>query len=326
MKRGSFCFLMLFFVALSLWTMTVSEIQAQQQYPVRPIRLIVGAVPGGGQDITARIIAQKLSEYLGQPVVVENKAGAATMISGEAVARAKPDGYTLWLTASAMAINPSMYKKVPYDTIKDFAPISQVIAMPNVLVVHPSLPVKSVKEFIAYAESRPGQMNYASAGIGTAPHLSMELFLSMTGLKMVHVPYKGGQVTEVVSGYVPVMMMNTLMAVPFIRSGTLRALGVTSGMRSASVPDIPTIAEAGVPGYEAVQWYGILAPAGTPQEIITVLHENIVRALKDPGVKKLLMNDGAEPIGTSPEEFSALIRAEMEKWSKIIRSAGIAGQ
>ena len=326
MKLGSFRFPMLCFAALSCWLMTVSDVQAQQQYPVRPIRLIVGAVPGGGQDITARIIAQKLGEYLGQPVVVENKAGAATMISGETVAHAAPNGYTLWLTASAMAINPSMYKKVPYDTVKDFAPISQVITMPNVLVVHPSLPVKSVKEFISYAGSRPGQINYASAGVGTAPHLSMELFLSMTGLKMVHVPYKGGQVTEVVSGYVPVMMMNTLMAVPFIRSGTLRALGVTSSERAASVPDIPTIAEAGVPGYEAVQWYGILAPAGTPREIITILHGAIVRALKDPGVRKLLMNDGAEPIGTSPEEFSAFIHSEMDKWAKIIRGAGIEGQ
>jgi tripartite-type tricarboxylate transporter receptor subunit TctC len=286
----------------------------------------VGAVPGGGQDITARIIAQKMSEYLGQQVVVENKAGAATMISGEAVARSAPNGYTLWLTASALAINPSMYKKVPYDALKDFIPISQVIAMPNVLVVHPSLPVKSVKELISYSRSRPGQINYASAGVGTAPHLSMELFLSMTGLNMVHVPYKGGQVTDVVGGYVPIMMMNTLMAVPFIRNGTLRALGVTSSERTASAPDVPTIDEAGVPGYEAVQWYGILAPTATPREIITTIHGAIVRALKDPGVRKLLMNDGAEPIGSSPEEFSAFIRSETEKWAKIVRNAGIVGQ
>ena len=326
MKMKSHRFLMLFFAVLPCWIVTTSNVQAQQQYPVHPIRLVVGAVPGGGQDITARIIAQKMSEYLGQQVIVENKAGAATMISGEAVARSAPNGYTLWLTASAMAINPSMYKKVPYDTLKDFVPISQVIAMPNVLVVHPSLPVKSVKELIAYSKSRPGQINYASAGVGTAPHLSMELFLSMTGLSMVHVPYKGGQVTDVVGGYVPIMMMNTLMAVPFIRNGTLRALGVTSSGRTASAPDIPTIDEAGVPGYEAVQWYGILAPAGTPRELVTTLHGAIVRALKDPGVRKLLMNDGAEPIGTSPEEFSDFIRSEMEKWAKIIRNAGIVGQ
>ena len=326
MKMKSHRFLMLFFAALSCWIGTVSNIQAQQQYPVHPIRLVVGAVPGGGQDITARLIAQKMSEYLGQQLIVENKAGAATMISGEAVARSAPNGYTLWLTASALAINPSMYKKVPYDALKDFVPISQVIAMPNVLVVHPSLPVKSVKELISYSRSRPGQINYASAGVGTAPHLSMELFLSMTGLNMVHVPYKGGQVTDVVGGYVPVMMMNTLMAVPFIRNGTLRALGVTSNGRTASAPDIPTIDEAGVPGYEAVQWYGILAPAGTSREIVTTIHGAIVRALKDPGVRKLLMNDGAEPIGSSPEEFSAFIRSETEKWAKIVRDAGIVGQ
>jgi tripartite-type tricarboxylate transporter receptor subunit TctC len=326
MKMKSHRFLMLFFAALSCWTGAISNVQAQQQYPVHPIRLVVGAVPGGGQDITARIIAQKMSEYLGQPVVVENKAGAATMISGEAVARSAPNGYTLWLTASALAINPSMYKKVSYDALKDFSPISQVIAMPNVLVVHPSLPVMSVKELISYSRLRPGQINYASAGVGTAPHLSMELFLSMTGLNMVHVPYKGGQVTDVVGGYVPIMMMNTLMAVPFIRNGTLRALGVTSSNRTASAPDIPTIDEAGVPGYEAVQWYGILAPMGTPREIVTTIHGAIVRALKDPGVRKLLMNDGAEPIGSSPEEFSAFIQSETEKWARIIRNAGLVGQ
>lgn len=299
--------------------------QAQQNYPVRPVRLIVPSSPGGGTDITARIIAPKLGEYLGQQVVVENRPGAGTMIGGEAVARAAPDGYTLLMGISTLAINPAMYKRVPYDALRDFAPISQVVALPNMLVTHPSLPVKSVKELIAFAKARPGQINFASAGVGTNPHLAMELFLSMTDLKMVHVPYKGsGQgVIDLLAGHVTVMMPSILTALNYVKNKRLRALGVTSAKRAAGVPDIPTIAEAGVPGYEAVQWFGVLAPAATPRDIIMRLHKEIVRTVQAPDIKPKLINDGADPVGSSPEEFAAFIRSETNKWAKVAKSIGI---
>lgn len=299
--------------------------QAQQNYPVRPVRLIVPSSPGGGTDITARIIAPKLGEYLGQQVVVENRPGAGTMIGGEAVARAAPDGYTLLMGISTLAINPAMYKRVPYDALRDFAPISQVVALPNMLVTHPSLPVKSVRELIAFAKARPGQINFASAGVGTNPHLAMELFLSMTDLKMVHVPYKGsGQgVIDLLAGHVTVMMPSILTALNYVKNKRLRALGVTSAKRAAGVPDIPTIAEAGVPGYEAVQWFGVLAPAATPRDIIMRLHKEIVRTVQAPDIKPKLINDGADPVGSSPEEFAAFIRSETNKWAKVAKSIGI---
>jgi tripartite-type tricarboxylate transporter receptor subunit TctC len=326
--RGSCRFLMLVFAVLLCRAVSVSDIQAQQQYPVRPIRLIVPSAPGGGTDITARLISPRLSEYLGQQVVVENRAGAGTMMGSETVARAKPDGYTLLMGISTLAINPAIYKKVPYDALTDFAPISLVVTLPNILVVHPSLGVKSVKELISYSRLRPGQVNYASAGVGTSPHLSMELFLSMTGLKMVHVAYKGsGQgLIEVIGGHVPVSMPSMLSGTPFVKNGQLIGLGITGSKRTVGEPDIPTIAEAGVPGYEAVQWFGVLAPKGTPREIITKVHGAVVRALTDPDIRKALINDGADPIGSSPEEFAAYIRSETEKWVKVVRDTGLDQQ
>ncbi len=298
---------------------------AQQSYPARAIRLVVPSAPGAGTDITARIMAPKLSGYLGQQVVVENRAGAATMIGGEAVARSIPDGHTLLMGISTLAINPAMYRKMPYDALKDFVPISQVVAVPNVLVTHPSLPVSTVKELVAFARTRPNQINFASAGTGTNPHLTMELFLSMTGVSMTHVPYKGtGQgIIDVLAGQVPVITPSLLTALPYTRSGRLRALGVSSAKRSSAAPDIPTIAEAGVPGYEATQWFGILAPAGTPRAIVDRLHREIVRALKDPEVRDRLVADGAETVGSSPEEFAAYIRSESVKWAKVVKDVGI---
>ncbi|MDP1671858.1 MAG: tripartite tricarboxylate transporter substrate binding protein [Burkholderiales bacterium] len=296
-----------------------------QNYPTRTVRLIVPSAPGGGTDISARILAPQLTQFLGQQVVVENRAGAGTMIGGEAVARAAPDGYTLLMGISTLAINPAMYRKVPYDALKDLAPISQAVSLSNVLVVHPSLPAKNVKEFIELVKPRPGQINFASAGVGTSPHLSMELFLVMTGLKMMHIPYKGSGpgVTDLIAGHVPAMMPNMLSAQPHIKSGRLRALGVTGSKRAPGADDIPTIAEAGVPGYEAVQWYGVLAPAAVSRDIITKLHTGVVRALQNPEVRQRLLNDGAEPIGSSPEEFSAYLRSETAKWAKVIQAAGI---
>lgn len=308
----------------SALTAVVAPVQAQT-YPIRAVRLIVPSSPGGGTDISARILAPQLTQFLGQQVVVENRPGAGTMIGGEAVARAAPDGYTLLMGISTLAINPAMYKKVSYDALKDLAPISQAVSLSNVLVVHPSLPARNLKEFIALARSRPGQINFASAGVGTSPHLSMELFLVMTGVKMLHVPYKGSGpgVTDLIAGHVPVMMPNMLSAQPHIKSGRLRALGVTGIKRAPGADDIPTIAEAGVPGYEAVQWYGVLAPAATPRDIITKLHAGVVRALQNPEVRQRLLNDGAEPVGSSPEEFSTYLRAETVKWAKVIQAAGI---
>jgi tripartite-type tricarboxylate transporter receptor subunit TctC len=322
---GSWRFWMLLTTVLSCWMLAAVDVLAQQPYPTRPIRLIVPSSPGGGTDITARIMTPKLSELLGQQVVVENKPGAGTMLGTEIASRATPDGYTLLMGISTLAINPAMYKKVTYDAIKDFAPISLVVKCPNVLTVNPSVPVKSVKELIAYSKARPGQMNFASAGVGTSPHLSMELFLSMAGLKMVHVPYKGsGQaVIDVVSGYVSVSALSIPTVISYINNGRLRALGVTSDRRTVGAPDIPTIDEAGVPGYEALQWYGMLAPAGTSREIVTKLHGAVVQVLNDPGVRKLLINDGSEPVGTTPEVFAAFIRSETDKWAKVVREAGI---
>lgn len=308
-------------IALSLLALPV----VAQNYPTRAVRLVVPSSPGGGTDISARILAPQLTQFLGQQVVVENRPGAGTMIGGEAVARAAPDGYTLLMGISTLAINPAMYKKVSYDALKDLAPISQAVSLSNVLVVHPSLPARSVKEFVALVKPRPGQINFASAGVGTSPHLSMELFLVMTGLKMLHVPYKGSGpgVTDLIAGHVPAMMPNMLSAQPHIKSGRLRALGVTGSKRAPGADDIPTIAEAGVPGYEAVQWYGVLAPAGTPRDIISKLHTGVVRALQNPEVRQRLLNDGAEPIGSSPEEFAAYLRSETAKWAKVTQAAGI---
>lgn len=312
-------------IGFALLAAVMPPVLAQTPYPTRAVRLIVPSSPGGGTDISARILAPQLTQFLGQQVIVENRPGAGTMIGGEAVARAAPDGYTLLMGISTLAINPAMYKKVSYDALKDLAPVSQAVSLSNVLVVHPSLPPRNVKEFVAFVKARPGLINFASAGVGTSPHLSMELLLVLAKLNMVHVPYKGSGpgVTDLVAGHVPVMMPNMLSAQPHIKTGRLRALGVTGIKRAPGAEDIPTIAEAGVPGYEAVQWYGVLAPAATPRDIITKLHAGVVRALQNPDVRQRLLNDGAEPVGSSPEEFAAYLRSETEKWAKVIKAAGI---
>lgn len=296
-----------------------------QTYPTRAVRLVVPSAPGGGTDITARMIAPKLSEYLGQQVVVDNRAGAGMMIGAELVARSAPDGYTLLLFANPLAINPAIYKKMRYDALRDFAPISQVISLPNMLVSHPSLPIRTVKELIAFAKARPGQLTYASAGVGTSLHLFTELFLSMTGLRMIHVPYKGsGQgVVDVIAGHVPLMAPTIFVALGYVRDGRLRGLGVTSAKRVPAAPDIPTIAEAGVPGYEATNWVGVSVPAGTPREIVNLLYSNVVRVLQQPDIKARLSADGAEPVGSTPDEFSAFMRSETAKWAKVVKNAGI---
>jgi tripartite-type tricarboxylate transporter receptor subunit TctC len=298
---------------------------AQGGYPAKPVRIVVPSAPGGGTDITARIVAPRLAERLGQQVIVDNRPGAGTMIGGEVVAKSAPDGYTLLMGLSTLAINPAMYKKVLYDPVNDFAPITQVIAAPNMLVVHPVVPAKTVKELIAFARVRPGQLNYASAGQGTNPHLSMELFLSMTGLKIVHIPYKGFApgIVDLVAGHVSLATATMLTGLPHVRTGRLRLLGTTGAKRAAILPDAPTVAEAGVPGYEASQWYGVLAPARTPQGIIAKLNAEIVHILQTPDMKKRLAADGTEPVGNTPDEFGRYIKEEIVKWAKVAKAAGI---
>jgi tripartite-type tricarboxylate transporter receptor subunit TctC len=294
------------------------------QYPAHPVRFIVPSAAGGGTDIITRAVSTRLAKSLGQQFVVDNRPGAGQMIGIELAARSAPDGYTVLMAASTLAINPVMYKKVPYDPVSDFAPITQAATLPNVVVVHPSLAVKSVKELIDYARANPGKLNFASAGIGTSPQMSIELLKSMAGIDMVHVPYKGTApgVVDLLAGQVLVMAPNVLTALPHIKSGRLRALAVTSAKRSEALPEVPTVAET-LAGYDSTQWYGVLAPTGTPREIVARLHDAIVRALRDPEVGKRLAADGAEAVGSSPEEFAAFIKSESEKWAKVAQAAGI---
>ena len=296
-----------------------------QAYPGKPVRMVVPSSAGGGTDIVARIIAPELSKRLGQQVVIDNRPGAGSMIGIEVAARSPADGYTLLMGLSTLAINSALYKKVPYDPVRDFAPITQAVSSASIIVVHPSIPVKTLKELIAFARARPGQLNYASAGTGTYPHMTMELFLSMAGLKMVHIPYKGTApaMIDMVGGQVSTMAATVLTGMPHIRSGRLRPLGITSSARSSVVPEIPTIAEAGLPGYESVQWYGMLAPAKTPRDIVTRLHAEATRVLQQPEIKARLAADGADTVGSSPEEFARYIQSELVKWAKVAREAGI---
>ena len=301
-------------------------VPADAAYPDRPIRMIVPSTPGGGTDLAARMVMPKLSEFLGQQIVIDNRGGASGNIGAELGARAAPDGYTLTAAVASLTSNTSLMKKVPFDIERDFAPIAMTVIVPNLLVSNPSLPAANVKELIAHIKSRPGQMQFASAGVGSMPHLMMEFFVSSAGLKMTHVPYKGAgpALVDIIAGHVPLMAANILSSLPHVRAGKLRAYGVTSAKRSPGAPEIPTIAEAGLPGYDAVTWFGVLAPTGTPRAIVTLLHTNVVRAVNDAGVRKRFVDDGADPSpSASPEAFAVLIRGEVRKWAKVIRDAGI---
>jgi tripartite-type tricarboxylate transporter receptor subunit TctC len=309
----------------ALTAAAAAAVFAQTGYPSKPVRMVVPSSAGGGTDIVARIMAPELSKRLGQQVVIDNRPGAGTMIGIEVAGKSAPDGYTLLICPSTLAINSALYKKVPYDPQRDFAPITQAVSSASIIVVHPSVPVKTLKELIAFARARPGQINYASAGTGTYPHMTMELFLSMAKLKMVHIPYKGTgpAMIDMVAGQVATMAATILTGMPQIRAGRLRPLAITSAARSPIVPDLPTVAEAGLPGYESVQWYGMLAPARTPRDIITRLHGEATRVLQQPEIKARFAGDGADPVGSTPEEFTRYIQSELTKWAKVARDAGI---
>jgi tripartite-type tricarboxylate transporter receptor subunit TctC len=297
-----------------------------QDYPSQPVRFVVPFAPGGTTDVLARLVGEKLSASLGQQFVVDNQAGAGGNIGTAQVAKAKPDGYTLLMgTVGTHAINASIYPRLPYDPIKDFAPVTLVATVPNVLVVNPEVPANSVAELILLAKEKPGELNFASSGNGTSIHLSGELFKSMTGVDMVHVPYKGSgpAVVDLLGGQVQMMFDNLPSSAPQITAGKLRPLGVTSKERSPTLPDVPTIAEAGLPGYEALSWFGVLAPAGTPDAIVAKLQEEIAAALADPAMRERLAELGAVPVGDTPAEFADFISAETAKWAKVVQEAGI---
>ena len=296
---------------------------AALDYPTRPVHFIVPYPPGGTTDVLARIIAQWLSEKLGQQFIVENKPGGGNNIGTDYVAKAAPDGYTMLLVNPANGINATLYRNLPFNFIRDIAPVAGLVRTPNVMEVTPSLPVKTVAEFIAYCKANPGKINMASSGSGTSVHLSGELFKSMTGCQMLHVPYKGAgpALTDLIAGQVHVIFDNLPSSSPFIKSGRLRALAVTSAQRDPSLPDVPTVGET-VPGYEATAWFGLGMPKGTPREAIEKVNAEVNRALADPKMRERLAELGGTPIGGTPEDFGNVIKSETEKWSKVVISSG----
>ncbi len=299
--------------------------QQQDTYPSRLIRMIVPQPAGGTTDVLGRFVSQKITEATGQQAIVENRGGAGGNIGTEIVAKARPDGYTLLTVASStLTINPSLFPKMPYDTLQDLAPITTIAEVPNVLVAHPSLPVRNVKELIALARAKPNQLNYGSSGSGQSSHLAMELFKAMAGVDIIHIPYKGGNqlVMDVLAGQILLMMNNITTALPHIKAGKLRALGVTTLKRSPAMPELPAIGEAGLPGFENSVWYGVLAPAGTPVPIINRLNSIVVKALNMPDMRERLSNQGAEPVGNTPDESAAQLRADIAKWAKVIKATG----
>ena len=302
--------------------------EGQTDYPVRPVRIVVPSPPGGGTDIVARVLAQHYSKALGQPFFVENKPGAGNMIGIEHVARSPGDGYTVLMVASTLALNSVLYRKVPYDPVRDFAPITIAATAPNVLIVNPALPAQTLAEFIALAKKRPGALSYGTPGIGTSPHLSMELLKSMAGIDIQHVPYRGtaAAVSDVIGGQIAATFANALTAKPQVDSGRVRALAVSGPKRIEALAAVPPVAEAGVPGYEAMQWYGLAAPAGTPAPVVARLNAEAVKALHSDEMKEKLALDGAQPVGSTPAEFGALIRSELDKWTRVARAARIEPQ
>jgi tripartite-type tricarboxylate transporter receptor subunit TctC len=299
-----------------------------QSYPSRPVRLIVPQSAGGSTDVVARVIAQRMTELLGQNVIVDNRPGSGSVNGTDLVAKAAPDGHTALVVAASFSINPAIRKNLPYDSMRDFTPVSQLVRLPHILVVHPSVPVTSVKELIALAKAKPGVLNYGISGIATSTHMAGELFMYMTGTRMVGIPYKGGApgMTALLSGEVQLYFATISTAIPHIRSGRLRALGVTTVKRSVAAPEFPTIAEAGVPGYEHSSWVGMLAPAKVPPAVLSKINVEAVKAVQSQDIKALLLRDGLEAVGTTPGEFNQIIKREMAKWMKVAKAANIKAQ
>ncbi len=309
-------------LALLFW-MTAATAGAQE-YPSKPLRLIIPVAPGGGTDILGRLLARKLSEMYGQQVVVDNRPGAGTVIGSDLLAKSPPDGYTLSLQINALAANHTLYAKLPYDTLKDFTPVVLVASTPNVLVVHPLLPVKSVREFVALARARPDQIAYASSGTGGAAYLATEMLKLNTGIKIIHVPYKGTApaLNAIISGETQMMVAALPGTLPFIQANRVRALGVTSAQRAPAMPELPTMMEAGIPGYEFSTWYGVFAPGGTPRDIVLKLNAAVAKILAQQDFKTQLARDGLDPAGGTPESFDIYFRAEVEKLGAVIRASG----
>ena len=296
----------------------------QDAWPTRPVRMILPFPPGGGTDILGRLIAERLSAGIGQPVVTENRGGAGGNVGAEAAARSAPDGYTIVLVAPSLAISPTLYSKINYDPVKDFAPISLVATVPNVMVTQPSLPGQ-LQEFIAFVKAKPGALNFGSGGAGTSNHLAGELFNLVTGTKLVHVPYKGVNLAmqDVLTGNVHLVFIGIPAAAPHIKAGKLRALAIVAPQRSSALPEVPTVAEAGLKDFEVTTWYGILAPAGTPQSVVRRLNAELVKVMHAPEMKEKLTATGTEPLTSTPEEFAAYIKREIAKWGDVIRKAGV---
>lgn len=298
---------------------------AQTAYPTKPVRFVVGQSPGGATDVVARLVAARLGEQVGQNVIVENRTGAAGSIGAAFVVNSAPDGYNLLVVSSSYAVNPSLYTDLPFDPVKDLAPVTLIAEAPFLLVVHPSMPVRSVRDLVALAKANPAVLNFASGGNGSSGHLAGELFKFLTGVNMVHVPYKGAgpALIDVMAGNVHLTFGSVLSSLGHVKSGRLRALGVTSASRSTGIPDLPTIAEAGVKGYQTTTWYGLLAPANTPAAIVNRLSEEVRKAVQSPSVKSKILTDGAEPKGSTPMEFQNHLAAEMKRASDIIKRAGV---
>ena len=315
-------------LAVSAGALAATAEPSTANYPNHPIRLICPFAPGGGTDLTARAIALKLTEAWGQPVIVDNRAGANGTIGVDLATKAPPDGYTLTMISSSHSVNASLYKNLPYDLVRDLAPITQATSQPYALVVNPNVPAKSVKELIALAKTKPEGLTYGSSGLGGLSHLSGALFASLAGIKLVHVPYKGGNpaLNDVIAGQIQMLFSTLLQADTQLKAGRVRALAVTTRKRSPAAPEIPTMQEAGVPGYEVAGWYGVLAPAKTPKPLIDKLNAEIVRALKSPDIQNRLAADGSEAIGSTPAEFGAHIKSEVAKWAKVTRDAGIKAE
>jgi tripartite-type tricarboxylate transporter receptor subunit TctC len=315
--------------AAVLWAAILGGMPASglaETYPDRAVHWIVPYPPGSGTDVVARLLGERLAQSLGKPVVIDNKPGAGAAIGVEALAKSAPDGYTIGMADTGpLAINPALYPKLGYDPVKSFAPITNIAMLPFLLVVNPSLPAKSVQELIAIAKEKPGQINYASVGNGSSVHLATEVFKKMAGIDMTHIPYKGSApaLQDLLGGQVSVMFVNLLSSQAYLKEGTLRPLAVAPAKRVSALPDLPTVAEAGVPGYDFISWFGLLAPAGTPQPVVQRLNSEIVRILKDPDMRaRLIEQGGLEPVGSSPQEFASLIASEMTHWAEIVRNTG----